>query len=75
MRLIVSCVAVAVAGMLAGCGEPSQNVVYEGGKYAGKPDTPAWQGGAFSGSRDDWEVEIKKRGKLQSEYTRLKGGA
>jgi hypothetical protein len=49
--------------------------VYEGGKYAGKPDAPAWQGGTFKGSREAWEAQIKRRGALQSEYTRLKGGA
>ncbi len=75
MRLIVACALVLAAGFQAGCGEPSQNVQYEDGRYAGKPDAPAWQGDAFNGSRDDWENEIKKRTKLQSEYTRLKGGA
>lgn len=74
MRLLVAWVTVLTAGVLLGCGEPSQNVVYEGGRYAGKPDSPAWQGAAFNGSREEWEVEIKKRGQLQSEYTRLKGG-
>ena len=75
MRLIGAFVLVLTAGILAGCGEPSQNVQYEGGRYAGKPDSPAWQSETFNGSRDDWEAEIKKRTKLQSEYTRLKGGA
>jgi len=58
------------AALLTGCGEPSQNVQFEGGNYAGKPDAPAWQGG----SRDDWEAQIKRRGQLQNEYTRLRGG-
>ena len=75
MRPILASILICAAGIQAGCSEPSQNVMYEGGKYAGKPDAPAWQSGTFNGSRDDWEVEIKKRGKLQSEYTRLKGGA
>jgi hypothetical protein len=74
VRLIVASILIIAAGIQSGCGEPSQNVTYEGGKYAGKPDAPAWQSDTFNGSRDDWEVEIKKRGKLQSEYTRLKGG-
>jgi len=59
---------------LTACSEPSQNVMYEGGKYAGKPDAPAWQSDSFNGSRDTWETAIKKRGTLQNEYTRLKGG-
>ncbi len=75
MKLIIAWLVVLGAGMLTGCGEPSQNVEYEDGRYAGKPDAPAWEGDAFNGSRDDWEVEIRKRSKLQSEYTRLKGGA
>ena len=74
MQLIsVSSVILSVA-LLTACGEPSQNVQYEGGSYAGKPDTPAWQGSTFNGSRDAWEVQIKKRGKYQNEYTRLRGG-
>jgi len=75
VRQIVACFFLLAAGILAGCSEPSQNVQYEDGRYAGKPDTPAWQGDAFNGSRKVWEAEIKKRTKLQSEYTRLKGGA
>ncbi len=67
-------VLVLAIAMLAGCGEPPQNVQYEDGRYAGKPDTPAWQGDAFKGSRDVWEAEIKQRNKLQDEYTRLTGG-
>ena len=74
MRLNGVCFIAIVAGMLAGCSEPSQNVQYEGGKYAGKPDTPAWQSDAYNGSRDEWEGQIKRRGELQSEYTRLRGG-
>ena len=75
MRLIVTWFVVLAAGILAACNEPSQNVQYEGGRYAGKPDSPSWQGDAFNGSRKVWEAEIKKRTMLQSEYTRLKGGA
>jgi hypothetical protein len=75
VRPIIASILLLAAGIQAGCSEPSQNVQYEKGRYAGKPDTPAWQGDAFGGSRDAWEVQIKKRGKMQSEYTRLKGGA
>jgi hypothetical protein len=56
-----------------GCSEPSQGLEYRDGRYAGKPDTPNWQGDAFDGKRN-WEKEIKRRTKLQSEYTRP-GGA
>jgi hypothetical protein len=58
----------------AGCGELSQSVQYSGGKYAGKPDTPAWKGEQFGGDRAQWEREIKARNLRQSEYTRMKGG-
>jgi hypothetical protein len=74
VRPIVASILLLAAGIQAGCGEPPQNVQYENGRYAGKPDKPAWQGDAFGGSRSAWEDEIRKRGKMQSEYTRLKGG-
>jgi hypothetical protein len=57
-----------------GCKEPSQAVQYQDGRYAGKPDTPNWEGDAFDGNRENWEREIKRRNRLQSEYTRP-GGA
>ncbi len=75
MRPILASILIFAAGIQAGCGEPSQNVMYEDGRYAGKPDAPAWESDTFNGSRDAWEAEIKRRGALQSEYTRLKGGA
>jgi len=67
-------VLVAVTSILSGCGEPSQSVQYQDGRYAGKPDTPAWAGAEFDGKRENWERDIKRRNKLQSEYTRP-GGA
>ena len=75
MRRLVLMLSLAVlAGVQAGCGEMSQESQYENGKYAGKPDTPYWQGEAFDGKREIWEKEIIRRNKLQSEYTR-QGGA
>ncbi|KPK31970.1 MAG: hypothetical protein AMJ66_07410 [Betaproteobacteria bacterium SG8_40] len=75
MRRTSSLVALALAaGLQAGCGEFPQEARYEGGSYAGKPDTPAWQSEAFDGKRENWEREIKRRNKLQSEYMRP-GGA
>lgn len=58
---------------LAGC-ELSQGVQYSDGKYAGKPDTRAWESEQFGGDRAQWEREIKARSLKQSEYTRMKGG-
>lgn len=63
-----------IAGFLSGCGEFPQEARYQNGHYAGKPDTPAWTGEAFDGKRENWEREIKRRNKLQSEYMRP-GGA
>ena len=75
MRRIISLVAVVLAaGIQSGCGEPSQEVQYQDGHYAGKPDTPYWQGEAFDGKRENWERAIKRRNSLQSEYNRP-GGA
>lgn len=75
MKQIVTAVTVALAVVVqCGCSEPSQDVQYQDGRYAGKPDTPNWQGEAFDGSRENWERAIKRRNKLQSEYTRP-GGA
>jgi len=75
VKAFLASILIGAAGILAGCSEPSQNVMYEGGKYAGKPDAPAWQSGTFNGSREAWDTEIKRRSALQSEYTRLKGGS
>ena len=41
MRLLAA-VSLGTALALAGCGETSQQVSYTKGRYAGKPDTPAW---------------------------------
>ncbi|MGH8629236.1 MAG: hypothetical protein ACREU7_00525 [Burkholderiales bacterium] len=61
-----------LAGLMA-CGEPQQSVQYSGGRYAGKPDTPAWKSEQFGADRAQWEREIKTRNLKQSEYTRMKG--
>lgn len=66
--------AVLIAAALTACGEPPQSVQYRGGKYAGKPDTPAWKSERFGSDRAQWEREIKTRTLLQSESTRMKGG-
>ena len=75
MKRIVSGAVVAFTFILqAGCSEPSQGVEYQDGRYAGKPDTPNWQSDAFDNDRQTWQREIKRRNRLQSEYTRP-GGA
>ena len=62
------------ASLMSACGEMPQEVPYQNGHYAGKPDTPNWAGEAFDGNRENWEREIKRRNKLQSEYSRPGGG-
>lgn len=66
--------AVLIAAALAACAERPQSVQYRGGKYAGKPDTPAWESEQFGSDRARWEREIKARNLRQSEFTRMKGG-
>lgn len=74
-RFALMSVAVMFAAVLqSGCGETSQQAQYENGRYAGKPDTPYWKEQAFNGDRAQWEKEIIRRNKLQSEYTRQGGG-
>ena len=70
---------VALAG-LAGCGEKDQIIVYQQGKYQGKPDTKPWENepGASlyttskwsKGDKSSWEAAIKSRNQNQNEYTR-----
>lgn len=59
---------------LCGCGETSQTYSHHKGRYAGKPDTPAWQHEQFNHSRAEWERAIRTRNLKQSEFTRMKGG-
>jgi hypothetical protein len=66
-------VAVLLALAIAGCGERPQHYSYDEGRYAGKPDTPAWQQEQFNNDREAWHREIKTRNLKQSEYTRMKG--
>jgi hypothetical protein len=70
----MAAIAALLALALAACGERSQSVQYRGGKYAGKPDTPAWKSEQFGSDRAQWEREIKARNLMQSEFTRVKGG-
>ena len=70
---------VALAG-LAGCGEKEQVIVYQQGKYQGKPDTRPWENepGASlyttskwtKGDKSSWETALKSRTQKQNEYTR-----
>ena len=64
--------AVALALVLAGCGERPQVINYKQGKYQGKPDTPAFSNAPFNGNKQQWEHEIDTRTQTQNEYVRLR---
>lgn len=68
------CAAILIIVVQSGCSEPSQNVQYRNGRYAGKPDTPAWDSARFNHSREVWLKEVDQRTRLQSEYSRPGGG-
>ena len=68
----LAAVAVAVALVLAGCGERPQVINYKQGKYQGKPDTPAFSNAPFNGNKQQWENEIDTRTQAQNEYVRLR---
>jgi hypothetical protein len=63
---------VAAVLALAACGERPQVVNYKQGKYAGKPDTPAYQNAPYNGDRAAWERELATRAQAQNEYQRIK---
>ena len=73
MMRLLRAVLLGAALVLAGCGERSQQVSYSKGRYAGKPDTPAWAGDGFKNDRAVWERAIKARNLRQSEYERTAG--
>lgn len=73
MTRLLPAVMLGAALVLAGCGERSQQLSYSKGRYAGKPDTPAWAGDDFKNSRVEWERAIKARNLRQNEYHRTSG--
>ena len=64
--------AVALALVLAGCGERPQVINYKQGKYQGKPDTPAFANAPFNGNKQQWDNAIDTRTQEQNEYVRLR---
>ena len=78
-KLVVAVAALAVAAGLAGCGETEQVIVYQQGKYQGKPDTRPWDNepGANTtskwtkGDKSSWESAIRSRSQSQNEYVRI----
>jgi len=71
-RLAVVGVALAATFVLAACCERPQVVNYKQGKYAGKPDTPAYQSAPYNGDRAAWERALATRAQAQNEYQRIK---
>ncbi len=79
-RLLVATVALAALGLVSGCGESGQVVVYKQGKYQGKPDSKPWDNEPGSalyttskwarGDKTSWETALKARNLAQNEYTR-----
>jgi hypothetical protein len=82
-KLAVPVAALALVGGLAGCGETDQVIVYQQGKYQGKPDTRPWDNepGASlhttstwtKGDKSSWEAALKSRSQSQNEYVRIGG--
>lgn len=71
-RTVWTVAAVALALVLAACGERPQVVNYKQGKYAGKPDTPAYAAAPYNGDRAEWERALATRAQAQNEYQRIK---
>lgn len=79
-KLGIAVAALFITAGLAGCGEKEQVIVYQQGKYQGKPDTRPWENepGASlyttskwtKGDKASWEAVLKSRNQHQNEYTR-----
>ena len=79
-KLGIAVAALFITAGLVGCGEQEQVVVYQQGKYQGKPDTKPWdndQGASFyttskwtKGDKASWEAALRSRNQNQNEYTR-----
>jgi hypothetical protein len=70
-RAALGVAALAAIFTLAACGERPQVANYKQGKYAGKPDTPAYNGAPYNGDRAAWERAMATRAQSQNEYKRI----
>jgi len=80
-NLVIAGVALAAAAAMAGCGEKAQVIVYEQGKYQGKPDTKPWANAPGTsiyttskwsqGDKSSWESALRSRNQNQNEYVRV----
>jgi len=71
---LIIAAAVALAGVVAGCGERSSVTVYKQGQYQGKPDKQPWDNDQFKGDKVAWEKAVKARNLGQNEHVRISGG-
>ena len=79
-KFIVAGVALVALAGAAGCGEKEQVIVYQQGKYQGKPDTKPSDNDPGSslyttskwtkGDKASWEAALRSRNQNQNEYTR-----
>ena len=79
-KLMLAAAALIAGVGLAGCGEQDQVVVYQQGKYQGKPDTKPWENEPAAsvyttskwtkGDKSSWENAVRSRNQNQNEYTR-----
>jgi len=78
-KLVVAVAALAATAGLAGCGEAEQVIVYQQGKYQGKPDTRPWDNAPSAettskwnkGDKDSWESALRTRSQNQNEHLRI----
>jgi len=80
-KLVVAGAALIAVSALSGCGERDQVIVYEQGKYQGKPDTRPWENDAGAslytsskwtkGDKSSWEAALRSRNQSQNEYARV----
>ncbi len=79
-KLVVAGAALIAVAAMTGCSEKEQVVVYQQGKYQGKPDTRPWENAPGAslyttsqwtkGDKSSWESALKSRNQNQNEYTR-----
>lgn len=80
-KLVFAGAALVAVAALAGCGENEQVIVYQQGKYQGKPDTRPWENdpgaGLYTtskwtkGDKSSWEAALRSRNQNQNEYARV----
>ncbi len=80
-KLAISGAALVVLAALSGCGEREQVILYQQGKYQGKPDSKPWESAPGDslytsskwnkGDKSSWESPIRSRNQSQNEYVRI----